>query len=288
MMAKRNTLGKGLGAIFTDLVDDDGSSRPTYISCGIEELRPNAFQPRRSFNKEEISSLAESIKTNGVIQPLIVRKSGSGYEIITGERRWRAAQEAGLQQVPIVLREATDRDLAEWSLIENIQREELNPVEEAEAYQRLLDTFHLSQEEIAKQVGKDRSTVTNALRLLKLPAKVRKALVEGTISAGHARALLTLTTTSAQLAALKNIIDKKLSVRETEVLVKKTTDHKGTKPQHNRKDAAFQDLETMLSRKLMSRVTLKPRKRGGTLEIRYLSSEELNRIVDTIVSADSD
>ncbi len=287
-MAKRNTLGKGLGAIFTDLVDDDGSSRPTYISCGVEELQPNAFQPRRSFNKEEISSLAESIKTNGVIQPIIVRKSGSGYEIITGERRWRAAQEAGLQQVPVVLREATDRDLAEWSLIENIQREELNPVEEAEAYQRLLETFHLSQEEIAKQVGKDRSTVTNALRLLKLPAKVQEALIEGTLSAGHARALLALTTTAAQLAALKSISEKKLSVRETELLVKKTIDHKGTQPKQNKKDAAFQDLETILSRKLMSRVTLKPRKRGGTLEIRYLSSDELNRIVDRIISADSD
>ena len=282
-MAKRNALGKGLGAIFTDLVDD-GSSKPSYVMCGIEELQPNSFQPRRSFNKEEISNLADSIRTNGVIQPIIVRKADSGYEIITGERRWRAAQEAGLHEVPVVIREATDRDLAEWSLIENIQREELNPVEEAGAYDRLLTAFGLSQEEIAQRVGKDRSTVANSLRLLKLPAKVRDALAGGVISAGHARAILALGSPAVQVSALETIINKKLSVREAESIVKKRAADKKAVHRQDGKDASLRNLETVLSSKLMARVTIKPRKRGGTLEIRYLSGEELNRIVEFLVS----
>lgn len=287
MMAKRNVLGKGLGAIFTDLVDE-GSSKPAYATCRIDELQPNSFQPRRSFGKDEIAGLADSIKSNGVIQPIIVRRRGpDSYEIITGERRWRAAQKAGLREVPIVVREATDRDLAEWSLIENIQREDLNPIEEAEAYNRLVEMFQFSHEEIARRVGKDRSTVVNALRLLKLPTKVQREIIAGTITAGHARALLALQTTTEQLKALKTILDRKLSVRETERLVKQQTPA-SSKPKKIKKDDSIRDLENSLSRKLMAHVTLKQRKRGGTIEIKYSSSDELNRIVETLLVVDGE
>ena len=287
MMAKRNVLGKGLGAIFTDLVDE-GSSKPAYATCGIDELQPNSFQPRRSFGKDEIAGLADSIKSNGVIQPIIVRRRGpDSYEIITGERRWRAAQKAGLREVPIVVREATDRDLVEWSLIENIQREDLNPIEEAEAYNRLVEMFQFSHEEIARRVGKDRSTVVNALRLLKLPTKVQREIIAGTITAGHARALLALKTTTEQLKALKTILDRKLSVRETERLVKQQTPA-SSKPKKIKKDDSIRDLENSLSRKLMAHVTLKQRKRGGTIEIKYSSSDELNRIVETLLVVDGE
>lgn len=286
-MAKRNVLGKGLGAIFTDLVDE-GSSKPAYATCRIDELQPNSFQPRRSFGKDEIAGLADSIKSNGVIQPIIVRRRGpDSYEIITGERRWRAAQKAGLREVPIVVREATDRDLAEWSLIENIQREDLNPIEEAEAYNRLVEMFQFSHEEIARRVGKDRSTVVNALRLLKLPTKVQREIIAGTITAGHARALLALQTTTEQLKALKTILDRKLSVRETERLVKQQTPA-SSKPKKIKKDDSIRDLENSLSRKLMAHVTLKQRKRGGTIEIKYSSSDELNRIVETLLVVDGE
>lgn len=286
-MAKRNVLGKGLGAIFTDLVDE-GSSKPAYATCRIDELQPNSFQPRRSFGKDEIAGLADSIKSNGVIQPIIVRRRGpDSYEIITGERRWRAAQKAGLREVPIVVREATDRDLVEWSLIENIQREDLNPIEEAEAYNRLVEMFQFSHEEIARRVGKDRSTVVNALRLLKLPTKVQREIIAGTITAGHARALLALQTTTEQLKALKTILDRKLSVRETERLVKQQTPA-SSKPKKIKKDDSIRDLENSLSRKLMAHVTLKQRKRGGTIEIKYSSSDELNRIVETLLVVDGE
>lgn len=283
-MAKRNTLGKGLGALFTDLVED-GSPRPRFYMCGIEELQPNSFQPRSSFNGDEIGSLADSIRTNGIIQPIVVRKSPGGYEIIAGERRWRAAQVAGLKEVPVIIREATDRDLAEWSLIENLQREGLNPIEEADAYNRLLTTFRLGQEEIARRVGKDRSTIANSLRLLKLPSRVKEALVDESISPGHARALLTLDTAARQLNLLKEIIDKKLSVREAEQRAKHIQG--GKEKKKGERDPALHNLEAMLSQKLMARVTIKPKKRGGSLEIRYLSMDELNRIIDSMVSMES-
>ncbi|HET58683.1 MAG TPA: ParB/RepB/Spo0J family partition protein [Deltaproteobacteria bacterium] len=284
-MAKRNALGKGLGAIFTDLVDD-GSPKPRYVICGMEELRPNSFQPRQSFDGDEIRNLADSIRTNGVIQPIIVRKTYSGYEIIAGERRWRAAQTAGLREVPVIVREATDRDLVEWSLIENIQREELNPIEEADAYNRLLSNFHLSQEEIARRVGKDRSTITNYLRLLKLPSKIREALIAGTITAGHARALLSLQSHEKQMSLFGTIISKRLSVREAERLAKETGKQTAA-PKKASRSPVFRELEMTLSRSLTAKVVVKPKKRGGVLEIRYTSDDELNKVVERILSSES-
>jgi len=196
MMPPKHSLGKGLGAMFPDLLNNIGD-KPAFILCGIEELTPNRFQPRRAFNDADQSELVASVRKSGIIQPIVVRKSENGYEIIAGERRWRAAQAAGLKDVPIIIRTADDRELAELSLVENIQREALNPVEEADAYQTLLTRFSLSQEEIAARVGKDRSTIANTVRLLKLPDAVKKALIAKGITAGHARALLALASRGA-------------------------------------------------------------------------------------------
>ncbi|MGZ3577918.1 MAG: ParB/RepB/Spo0J family partition protein [Syntrophales bacterium] len=185
-MQPKSSLGKGLGALFPDLLDNV-ITRPSYIVCGIEELSPNQFQARKDFSDREQKRLVASIKKNGIIQPIVVRRSDSGYEIIAGERRWRAAQEAGLKEVPVIIREAPDEAAAELSLLENLLRENLNPLEEAEAYQTLINKFSLSQEEVSARVGKDRSTIANTLRLLKLPREIRSALINKTISSGHAR-----------------------------------------------------------------------------------------------------
>ncbi|WP_367360894.1 ParB/RepB/Spo0J family partition protein [Syntrophus sp. (in: bacteria)] len=192
-MPPKNILGKGLGAILPDILEDL-NERPSFIFCSVEELIPNRFQPRKEFDDEEHRNLVESIRTKGLLQPVIVRPQEGGYEIIAGERRWRAAKEAGCTEIPILIRDVQDLELAELSLIENLQRSALNALEEAEAYRTLMEVFGLSQEEISSRVGKDRSTIANTLRLLKLEDEIRRALVEKRISPGHARALLTLAT----------------------------------------------------------------------------------------------
>jgi len=280
-MSKKNALGKGLGAIFSDLVDDD-SGNPTFSMCGIEELSPNRFQPRKVFDGDEEKSLVASIKKNGIIQPIIVRKSNSGYEIIAGERRWRAAQAAGMKDVPIIIRDAEDIDIAEISLIENIQREELNPVEEAEAYQTLASKFRLSQEEISSRVGKDRTTIANFMRLLRLPPAAKEALARKTISTGHGRSLLSLDSKDQQIATLKEIHRKKLSVRETERLVKRLSSPEGKKKKPVKSNNLL-EIERRLSRKFMTKVNIRQSKRGGTLEIRFLSNEDLDRLLNIII-----
>ena len=183
-MPQKGSLGKGLGALLPDFLDDI-STRPSFIMCGIEDISPNRFQSRKEFNDIEQKRLVASIKKNGIIQPIIVRKSGHGYEIIAGERRWRAAQEAGIKDVPIIIRDAGDSDAAEMSLIENIQRENLNSLEEADAYSMLIDKFGISQEELSVRVGKDRSTIANTIRLLKLPQEIKRALITKTITSGR-------------------------------------------------------------------------------------------------------
>lgn len=279
-MAQKNVLGKGLGAIFPDILNE--SDKKKSVSCGIEELHPNRYQPRKIFNDGKQKELIASIKNSGIIQPIIVRKAVDGYEIIAGERRWRAAQAAGLKDVPIVIREATDMQAAEISLIENIQREELNPLEEANAYVTLIENFKLSQEEIAVQVGKDRSTVANTIRLLKLPEKVQNALMDNKISAGHARCLLACHSVEEQIAALHIIIKKDLNVRETERLIKqdkKITD----KTQEQPRDRFLADLERSIAKKFMARVHIKGSAKKGLIEIRYTSLDELNRLADVIL-----
>jgi len=280
-MAQKNALGKGLGAIFPDLLNDL-DQKPSASTCGIEELRPNRYQPRKTFNDEEQKKLVASIKTSGIIQPIIVRRAGKGYEIIAGERRWRAAQGAGLKDVPIVIREATDKDAAEMSLIENIQREELNALEEAAAYVTLTEQFSLSQEDISTRVGKDRSTVANTMRLLKLAAKVKSALTEKKISAGHARCLLACSSVEEQLSALEAIIKRDLNVRETERLIQKLKKTPVDKKRAT-KDRFLHDLEKAMSKKLQAKVEIKGSPKKGTIEIRYSSMDELNRLSGRIL-----
>ena len=281
-MAQKNVLGKGLGAIFPDLLNDFDRKKPVF-SCGIEELRPNRYQPRKNFNDSTHKQLVASIKSTGIIQPIVVRKVDNGYEIIAGERRWRAAQTAGLKDVPIVIREATDMQTAEMSLIENIQREELNPLEEANAYVMLIETFKLSQEEISSRAGKDRSTIANTIRLLKLPAKVKTALVEKKISAGHARCLLACSSMEEQITALALILKKDLNVRETERLIQKAKKRPSEKTPEFKKDRFLNDLEKSLASKFMAKVQIKGSAKKGLIEIRYTSMDELNRLSGLIL-----
>jgi len=277
MAQKKDALGKGLGAIFPDLLEkNNGKSVPTS-TCGIEELRPNRYQPRKTFNDEDQKRLVASIKQTGIIQPIIVRKTEQGYEIIAGERRWRAAQMAGLKDVPIVVRKASDLEVAELSLIENLLREELNPLEEADAYLTLMEKFNLSQESISAQVGKDRSTIANTVRLLKLPAKAKTALVEKKITSGHARCLLALSSMEEQLTLLDLILKRDLNVRETEKLITRLKQKPGEKKAIV-KDRYMSDLEKSLTVKCMARVQIKGSANKGAIEITYKSMDELNRL----------
>jgi ParB family chromosome partitioning protein len=276
-MSKKDSLGKGLGAIFSDLIDET-PDKPNFIMCGIEELTPNKFQPRKFFDGEEQKNLVASIKKNGIIQPIIVRNLDSGYEIIAGERRWRAAQTAQLKTVPVIIKEADDIEVAELSLIENIQREDLNPVEEAQAYQSLMNTFHLSQEDISGRTGKDRSTIANSVRLLKLPSEIQDALVQKTISAGHARALLSLDSMEEQVSAMKDIVKKRLNVRQTENAVKMKK-RVPSEPVKTQKSSEIIDVETQLSKTMLTSVKINQRSKGGTIQIRYRDSEDLDRLI---------
>jgi len=280
-MAQKNALGKGLGAMFPDLLT--GTDRqPPLVQCGIEELQPNRYQPRKNFNDQDQKQLITSIKKSGIIQPIIVRKQGKGYEIIAGERRWRAAQAAGLKDVPIVIREATDMEAAEMSLIENIQREELNPLEEANAYVTLIEKFGLSQEEISVRVGRDRSTIANTVRLLKLPARAKNSLVEKKITSGHARCLLSLSSLEEQNKTLELILKKGLNVRETELLIQNLKKQQPGKKTVLR-DRYLADLEKALARKFMARVQIKGSSKKGAIEVRFTSLDELNRLASLIL-----
>jgi ParB family chromosome partitioning protein len=281
-MQPKSSLGKGLGALFPDLLDNV-STRPSYIVCGVEELSPNRFQARKDFNDKEQKRLVASIKKNGIIQPIVVRRSDSGYEIIAGERRWRAAQEAGLKEVPVVIREAPDAAAAELSLLENLLRENLNPVEEAEAYQTLINQFSLSQEELSSRVGKDRSTIANTLRLLKLPREIRSALINKTISSGHARSILMLDSPGEQVRFLNVIMKKALSVRETEGLIQKLR-KKDPEKKGKKKDPLLRDLEKQLSSKLMTEIHIRQRKNKGSIDIKFKTAEELNRLVTLLLN----
>ena len=281
-MAQKNALGKGLGAIFPDLLDDKYGKKHAVTSCGIEELRPNRFQPRKTFNDQDQKQLVASIKQSGIIQPIVVRKAEKGYEIIAGERRWRAAQAAGLKDVPIVIHEATDMQAAEMSLVENIQREELNCLEEANAYVTLMEKFKLSQEDISLRVGKDRSTIANTVRLLKLPDTAKKALIEKKISAGHARCLLAFSSTEEQISALDLILKRELNVRQTELLIQNAKNlSTDKKPQS--KDRFIADLEKSLSASLMAKVHIKGSAKKGLIEVGYTSMDELNRLSSLIL-----
>jgi ParB family chromosome partitioning protein len=283
-MPQKNSLGKGLGAILSAAVDDL-NTRPTFVICGIEELYPNRFQPRKDFNDEAQKQLVASLKQSGIIQPIVVRKTEKGYEIIAGERRWRAAQAARFQDVPIIIREAGDLEVAELSLVENIQREELNAVEEANAYQTLMDKFGLSQEDLSARVGKDRSTIANTVRLLKLPQEAKTSLIEKKITPGHARSLLALTSVQEQVQVLHLIVKKGLNVRETERLIKnlkEAPDGRTKAPA----DPQIVELEKKLSARMMAKVRIKYGKKLGAIEIIFSGKEEFNRLMNILTGTD--
>ena len=257
--------------------------KPADIFLKISEIVPNAEQPRKEFDEDALTELSESIRQFGVLQPLLVQKKGKYYEIIAGERRWRAAKMAGLKKVPAIIREFSPQEVVEISLIENIQREDLNAIEEALAYKRLIEEFHLKQDELADRVSKSRAAVTNSIRLLKLDPRVQKMLVDEMISTGHARAILALEDPEVQYAAAQKIFDEKLSVRETEKLVKQLLNPKkpAQKPVNAQEEAVYQELAEKLKGIVGTKVSIQ-RSRGnrGKIEIEYYSQDELERIIE--------
>jgi len=278
---KRKALGKGLGALITETTP---LSVPGEKRIPISEIRPNPRQPRRTFDEAKIAELAESIRQKGVLQPLVVRKVDGGYELIIGERRLRAAQKVGLDKVPVVVKEASSAESLEMALIENIQREELTPIEEAFAYRQLMEELHLTQEEVAVRVGKSRPAVTNLLRVLNLPDEIKAEVDRGTISVGHARALLTLDSPAKQMSLTQEIIRGGLSVRQTETLVARTPTpmEAYTSPQGRSRpspDIHLGALEEELTKALGTKVRIHLLKKGGKIEIEYYSDEELEGLI---------
>jgi ParB family chromosome partitioning protein len=283
-MEKRPALGKGLSALIPDLPEPPASS----VETDIDRLAPNQFQPRGYIDEARLQELAQSIKTNGVIQPIVVRRMGERFQIIAGERRWRAAKLAGLLRVPIAVRDVApgqEQSLLQMALIENIQRENLNPIEEARAYRRLADEFHLKQEDIATAVGKDRASVANVLRLLKLPEEIRTEVAAGRLSMGHARALLALTDEAQQRSTARDVIARSLSVRETESLVKKIGESGSparVPAEPKAPDVHTRAAEDKLKFLLGTRVRIVRRGSRGRIEIDFTSEEELIRIYDQL------
>jgi ParB family chromosome partitioning protein len=292
MVERRPALGKGLSALIPDAPEPVTRSGVTELD--IDLLAPNQHQPRLQMDDARLDDLAESIKVNGIIQPILVRRSGTEYRIIAGERRWRAAQRAGLLKVPVVVREiadGADKQLLELALIENIQRENLNPIDEALAYQRLSDEFALTHDQIAAAVGKDRSSVANFIRLLKLPQEVRAELASCTLAMGHARALLGLNDANTQRHIAREVISRSLSVRETEALVKKLTSPPAVKTatQTAESPATEKDVHTRAAEDRMrfalgTKVRIQRRGSSGHIEIEFSSETELNRLYELLTA----
>jgi ParB family chromosome partitioning protein len=286
-MEKRPALGKGLSALIPDVPEvRPGIGGPTELD--VDTLLPNELQPRHRFEDARLDELAQSIKSNGVIQPIVVRKVVEGYRIIAGERRWRAAQRAGLTRVPVVVKDVAagrDAQLLEMALIENIQREDLNPIDQAAAYEKLSTEFNMTQEQIAAAVGKDRSSVANHMRLLKLPQEVRTEVAEGRLSMGHARALLAVADESSQREVAREVIARNLSVRETEAMVKRV----GQAPPAPRPAQAASDVHTRAAEEklrmaLGTRVHINRKGKGGKIEIDFGSEDELQRLYEHLTS----
>jgi len=279
-LTARQALGKGLGALIPEKGTPEGEGRKPLQQCGIEEVQPNPFQPRKTFSDEQLQELVDSIREKGILQPLLVRRKSDGYELIAGERRWRAAQRAGLREIPILVREVSDSEMLELSLIENIQRESLNPIEEAEAYKRLMEQFHLTQEEISRKVGKDRTTIANTVRLLRLPPEIKLSLAEGKITMGHARAFLSLDGADKQKLLWKRLLAGGLSVRQTESLVKRLRTRSSPAPRRSHPE--WSELIDELQRALGTKVRIVGKRKGGKIEIDFFSPDELDRIIDLL------
>jgi ParB family chromosome partitioning protein len=285
-MEKRPALGKGLSALIPDVPEIRPSGGTTEID--VDQISPNELQPRRRFEEAGLDELAQSIKSNGLIQPIVVRKVPGGYRIIAGERRWRAAQRAGLTRVPVVIKDVpggSDAQFLGMALIENIQREDLNPIDEAAAYEKLTSDFHMTQEEIAAAVGKDRSSVANTLRLLKLPLEVRAEVAGGRLSMGHARALLAIAEEARQRDVAREVIARNLSVRETEAIVKRL----GRPAPSGSSAAAAPDVHTRAAEEklrlaLGTRVRISRKGKGGRIEIEFGSEDELQRLYERLTA----
>lgn len=288
-MARKSGLGKGLEALIPTeqlpLAEEGIAASPGILHVPVRQVIPNPHQPRTHIDPEELVDLANSIREHGVLQPLLVTRSNipDQYILIAGERRLLASRQAGLEQVPVILREVSEQQRVELALIENLQRADLSPLETAEAYRQLAEEYGLSHETIAERVGKSRTSVTNTLRLLKLPLEIRQALAEGVISEGHARALLGLPTSQAQIAALQTIRKKELNVRQTEALVQLMIGQKPSAPPKSPKQPELAEIETRLRQSLGTKVSLQPSRKGGTLTIHYYSDEELTALVEHLL-----
>lgn len=295
-MARAKGLGKGLDSMIPKRVipdtkqateeEKENVSRETLIK--INEIEPNREQPRRNFNEDALQELADSIKQFGVLQPLLLQKKDKFYEIIAGERRWRAARMAGIKEVPAIIKEYSSQEIIEIALIENIQREDLNPIEEAMAYQRLITEFKLKQDELAERVSKSRTAITNSMRLLKLCPKVQEMLIDEMLSSGHARALIPIENQKQQETVAQEVFDKKLSVRETEALVKKLLKEdpeKKKKEKNTAENVIYKDIEEKIKGIIGTKVSIqKKTKKKGKIEIEYYSPEDLDRILDLLMS----
>ncbi|NLK94945.1 MAG: ParB/RepB/Spo0J family partition protein [Clostridiales bacterium] len=278
-MNKKMALGKGLGAL---IPEENSTSNESSLLIPINKIKSNIEQPRKSFDNEKIYELSESIKNHGIIQPLILKRSGLDYIIVAGERRWRAAKMAGITEVPAIIMELTDKEVLEISLIENIQRQDLNPIEEAMAYKKLLTDFNITQEELSKRIGKSRVSITNVIRLMNLDERVQQYLIEGILSEGHGRALLSIKDGNIQYELSQKAIDNQLSVRELEKLIRNfNLSEKEKKPKEdNELNPYYKDIRNRLQDFFGTKVILQSKKNKGKIEIEYYSEEDLQRILD--------
>lgn len=278
-MAQRQALGRGLEA----LIPGAGTEEPGIRQIPLDTIRSSPNQPRKLFDDSKLKELAASIRSHGVLAPVLLRQTEDGYELVAGERRFRAAQMAGIQSIPAIMKEVSNSEMLELALIENIQREDLNPIEEAEVYRRLTEEFGLSQEEVARRVGRDRSSVANALRLLRLPARIQQDLMAGALTAGHARALLALEAVSEQLRLREQIVKRGLTVRAAESLIRRLKARPvSRRVQGGRLSPHVSALEDRLRQRLITKVAVVPAGRGGRIELHYFSDEDLTRLVEAI------
>lgn len=280
---QKKALGKGLGALFIEPTDLEGGFHNREIEIG--RIIPNKYQPRTQFDEGKLRELTDSVKKNGILQPVIVRRSHEGqFELIAGERRWRAAQAAGLERIPVIIKEATDEEVVILALIENIQREDLNAIEEARAYRRLIKEFAVSQEEIAAQTGKDRSTVANALRLLNLPLELQEEVRSSKLSVGHAKAILSIGRAADQIKVARRILQKGLTVRQTEKLIQQVQGGSQKKKSVSQPPLGVYEAVDRLRRHLGTQVSIKQRGSHGEIMIHYYELPDLDRIVDLILA----
>lgn len=283
-MSKKFGLGKGLGALIPEEINEDTPSKNNLNELSIDLIKPNSGQPRKKFDEEAIIQLSQSIKEHGLIQPIIVTNDNNVYTIVAGERRWRAAKLAGLKNVPVVIMDLSDKEVLEISLIENIQRQDLNPIEESKAYKKLIEDFKLTQEELSNRIGRSRTAIANCLRLLNLDERVQDYLIDSVISEGHGRAILALSDKELQYKVSQTIIDENLSVRETEKIIRELLNSKVRKDKKTNKsdNPYYTDVKNRLEELFGTKVYLNSKKNKGKIEIEYYSEEDLQRILDIL------